>query len=301
LNQILKLPKVSVCVITYNHEKHIHQCLQSILDQEVDFDFEVIVGDDFSIDSTSAIVEYFTNRYPLIIRSYKQPYNTGGTKNLIDICAMANGEYIAHCDGDDFWLPGKLNDQILFLEKNPNVSGVFTNALVDREMVNPVRDFLVKIETSMETIFTRSLFIRSSFVERRYHDKATTQYVLEHNKIFDFEFYFVYHRGRNLMIMGRPYVCYCVNQNGISRSQNSLVEYNGAINRLVDYGLSESTYKAMLVDLNVSKYLTNPSAKNKVNVLRYLSLKNKKFTVFIKLILPHFVLKFLVDRRRRAS
>ena len=51
-----KTPKVSVCVITYNQEKYIAQCLQSIVDQETDFDFEIIVGDDCSTDGTREIV-----------------------------------------------------------------------------------------------------------------------------------------------------------------------------------------------------------------------------------------------------
>src|SRR4051812_33860573 len=57
-------PKVSVCVITHNHAKFIGQCLQSILDQAVSFDFEVIVGDDASTDGTRDIVLDFAARYP---------------------------------------------------------------------------------------------------------------------------------------------------------------------------------------------------------------------------------------------
>jgi glycosyltransferase involved in cell wall biosynthesis len=54
-----KNPKVSVCVVSYNQEKYIRQCLQSIVDQATDFDFEVIVGDDFSTDGTRVIIEEF--------------------------------------------------------------------------------------------------------------------------------------------------------------------------------------------------------------------------------------------------
>ena len=58
-------PKVSVCVVTYNQEKYIRQCLQSIVDQETDFDFEVIVADDCSTDRTSCIVQEFADKYPI--------------------------------------------------------------------------------------------------------------------------------------------------------------------------------------------------------------------------------------------
>ena len=75
-------PKVSVAVITYNQENYIGECLQSILEQVVDFDFEIIVGDDCSTDETPSIIESFTEKYPHLIRLLCQGENTGGTKNF---------------------------------------------------------------------------------------------------------------------------------------------------------------------------------------------------------------------------
>ena len=63
-----KTPKVSVCVITFNHEKYIRQCLQSIVDQETNFDFEVIVGDDCSKDGTREVVQEFAGKYLTIFQ-----------------------------------------------------------------------------------------------------------------------------------------------------------------------------------------------------------------------------------------
>src|SRR5450759_3411095 len=71
-----KIPKVSVCVVTYNQEKFIRQCLQSIVDQETDCDFEVIVGDDCSTDGTRDIVREFAERYPTMIKVILQDTNT---------------------------------------------------------------------------------------------------------------------------------------------------------------------------------------------------------------------------------
>ncbi len=116
----MKKPKVSVAVITYNQEKYIRQCLQSIVDQEADFDFEIIVGDDCSTDSTREIVQSFIDKCPTLVRTIFQEKNTGGTKNMIDVHAAARGQYIAHMDGDDFMLPGKLKIQAEALDKNPD-------------------------------------------------------------------------------------------------------------------------------------------------------------------------------------
>lgn len=117
-----KRPKVSVCVTAYNHERYIRQCLQSIVDQEADFDFEVVVGDDCSTDGTRAIIEEFADKYPAMVRTIFQEKNMGGTKNYFDVHGAALGEYIAHVDGDDYCLPGKLKRQVEILDINPNIA-----------------------------------------------------------------------------------------------------------------------------------------------------------------------------------
>ena len=125
MNQSSKTPKVSVCVITYNQEKYIRQCLQSIVDQETDFDFEVIVGEDCSTDGTRAIVQEFMEHYPGLIKGILQSENIGGCKNYISVHAAALGKYVAHLDGDDMMKPGKLSAQVALLNSNPNSSACF--------------------------------------------------------------------------------------------------------------------------------------------------------------------------------
>ena len=116
--RIEKAPKVSVCVITYNHEKYIRQCLQSIVDQETNFSFEVIVGEDCSTDGTRGIVQEFSEKYPDVMKPIYHENNIGGTNNLLTVYGAAIGNYIAHMDGDDYMLPGKLQLQVNELDKN---------------------------------------------------------------------------------------------------------------------------------------------------------------------------------------
>ena len=118
-------PKMSVCVITYNQERYIGQCLQSLVEQKTDFDFEVIVGDDCSTDGTLAVVQEFVNRYPDIVRTILQPTNTGGSKNYLQVHAAAIGTYVAHVDGDDYALPGKLQAQAEVLDADPACNAVW--------------------------------------------------------------------------------------------------------------------------------------------------------------------------------
>lgn len=113
-------PKVSVCVVTYNQEKYIGRCLQSILDQKTDFEFEVIVGDDCSSDATPEIVSDFAKRYPGRIRAVLRARNLGPTRNYLDVHNMARGEYVAHLDGDDYCLPGKLARLAQHMDSHPD-------------------------------------------------------------------------------------------------------------------------------------------------------------------------------------
>jgi glycosyltransferase involved in cell wall biosynthesis len=120
-----RLPKVSVCVITYNQERYIRKCLQSLVEQQTNFDFEIIVGDDCSTDGTRAVVQEFVERYPHIVRPLYQPKNTGGSRNNLEVHAAARGDYVAHVDGDDYTLPGKLQMQADLLDRDPACNAVW--------------------------------------------------------------------------------------------------------------------------------------------------------------------------------
>jgi len=124
-------PKVSVCVITYNQEAYIRQCLQSIVDQKTDFTFEVIVGDDCSTDGTREVVREFAELYPEVVRAIYQKENIGGgVHNFLTVHQAARGSYIAHVDGDDYCLPGKLQAQADLLDSDPNCNIAFHRMLV---------------------------------------------------------------------------------------------------------------------------------------------------------------------------
>ena len=110
---------VSVVVITYNHEKYIRQALDSILIQNVDFAFEIIIGDDCSTDQTAEIIKEYQQRYPHIIKPYFRSENIGATKNWYYSFLKCAGKYIAILDGDDFWTDKeKLKKQTDFLDNN---------------------------------------------------------------------------------------------------------------------------------------------------------------------------------------
>lgn len=112
--------KVSVCVVSYNQVRYISKCLQSLVDQVVDFDYEVIVGDDASTDGTREVIESYCEKYPKLIRGIFNDNNKGPAANVFSVYKSAVGEFISHMDGDDYALPGKLKAQVSSLESNPS-------------------------------------------------------------------------------------------------------------------------------------------------------------------------------------
>ncbi len=111
-------PKLSVLLVTYHHEKYIRQALDSVLMQQTDFDFEIVVADDYSQDSTMTIIqEYRAGHHN--IRILPSERNVGITRNYQRGFAACRGEYIAVLEGDDFWIsPIKLKSLVAFLEQH---------------------------------------------------------------------------------------------------------------------------------------------------------------------------------------
>ena len=111
--------KVSIAVITYNHEKFIREALDSILSQVINFKIDINIGDDFSTDNTRAILEEYKCRYPDIINLILHTTNIGMMNNFASTLQACKGKYIALLEGDDYWCDvNKLQTQVDFMDKN---------------------------------------------------------------------------------------------------------------------------------------------------------------------------------------
>lgn len=119
-------PLVSVCCITYNHEPYIRDAIEGFLMQETDFPFEVIIHDDASMDRTAEIVREYAEQYPQIIKPIFQTenqYSKGVGVSATYVWPRAQGEYIALCEGDDYWIKNdKLQKQIDYLQAHEECS-----------------------------------------------------------------------------------------------------------------------------------------------------------------------------------
>lgn len=110
---------ISVIIVTYNQEQYIEQNIKAVLMQKVDEPIEIIIGNDDSTDSTKEICTAYANKYPQIHLINNHP-NMGGNENFLNCLKFTNGDYIAGCDGDDYWTDEyKLQKQVDYFRSHP--------------------------------------------------------------------------------------------------------------------------------------------------------------------------------------
>jgi glycosyltransferase involved in cell wall biosynthesis len=124
----MSAPAVSVCIVTFNQERYIRDCVMSVVQQAEDVDIEILVGDDRSSDGTQAIMESLAEQFPTLVRYRRNPEQLGPIGNYQSLIEVSRGSLIAHLDGDDLWVAGKLAEQIAFLNDHPDCPAVYTNA-----------------------------------------------------------------------------------------------------------------------------------------------------------------------------
>ncbi|MHA6612409.1 glycosyltransferase [Photobacterium damselae] len=120
---------ISCVCITFNQKEYIRDAIDGFLAQETEYCFEIIIHDDVSTDGTRDILLEYKNKYPSIIKLVLQDENQYKKGKKITPIAVKHteGEYIALCEGDDFWVDkNKINNQIKIFENNKNVSLVHT-------------------------------------------------------------------------------------------------------------------------------------------------------------------------------
>jgi glycosyltransferase involved in cell wall biosynthesis len=167
-------PKVSVCIPTYNHEKYIRQTLDGALMQQTDFEFEIVIGDDASTDNNQQVIQEYVDKYPNVFRAFlhkenqgpKEPKEFGGRNNVLQLLKACKGDYVALCEGDDYWTdPLKLQKQVDFMEENQNYAICHHNMQVIYEDGSPEHFFNEanqKSESSIVDILEDRWFIATA-------------------------------------------------------------------------------------------------------------------------------------------
>lgn len=172
--------KVSVICITYNHEKFLRECLDSMVCQKTNFPFEIVIHDDKSTDSTIDIIKEYKKKYPnLIVPIFEEENQYSKGKSIIEECAIpyAKGKYVAICEGDDRWCDeNKLQKQYDFMESHPDYVACFHNSTI-HDLSNKIPDrnfnnFKKTIDLSSSILFkNRYVHTSSYFVKKECYKK----------------------------------------------------------------------------------------------------------------------------------
>lgn len=124
--------KLSVLLVTYNHEKYIREAIESILMQNFKYTYEIVVADDCSTDCTLQIINEYKKLYDEKINILKSEKNVGITKNYQRGFKECKGEYIAVLEGDDYWTSTlKLQKHVDFLDEHKECALSFNRFVVD--------------------------------------------------------------------------------------------------------------------------------------------------------------------------
>jgi glycosyltransferase involved in cell wall biosynthesis len=174
--------KVSVIMITYQHEKYIAEALDSMLAQNVNFEYEILVGDDASTDKTPEIISEYQKRYSEIIKPVLHTENVGPVQNSLQLNQISKGEYIAYLEGDDFWISDTiLQEKVDFLDVHPDYSLVCNRIEVVRSDGSPFPNEQLKLWFDNENYGDFSIDSgtlqpsqMSSFVHRKNFDNGFT-------------------------------------------------------------------------------------------------------------------------------
>ena len=122
--------KVSIICTNYNKGDWVREAIDSFLNQKTNFDFEIIIIDDASTDHSYEIIQEYQNKFPEKVRTFRNEVNLGITKTWKKICREAEGQYIARCDSDDFWIdPLKLQKQVDLLDAS--IDSLWSNTEFD--------------------------------------------------------------------------------------------------------------------------------------------------------------------------
>jgi len=270
-NTTMNRPLVSIIMPTFNHERYILKSLESIINQNIDFEIEILIGDDCSTDNTRKECLYFKNKYPELVRLFFNPVNIGLLKNYKNLIENAKGKYLAILESDDYWQNrNKLKTQIRFLEENSDYGLIYTNAnfLYEnnkklKESVqkrNPSGDIFKKLLKGNFIIACTTCFRKCLF------DKYINidDYIKENFETFDFPVWLELSLKTKFKFYNESTATYRIVSKSISNNSNKdkVIKFIDSSLNIVNYVLKKNS-----IDLSNNKYIKNSC---KIQQVKYL-------------------------------
>jgi len=160
---MIKAKKATIIVISFNQEKYIEETINSLLNQKTTFDYSIFISDDCSNDKTYEKCLAYQKKYPSRINLISHNKNLGMMKNIIFAYENCDTEYVAICEGDDYWTDqNKLQKQVDFLEDNRDYGLVFSDSdALDVKNNNIIRRYFSKRHKILDGKITEDLILNS--------------------------------------------------------------------------------------------------------------------------------------------
>lgn len=231
-------PLVSVLVFSYNHERFIAEALESILNQKVNFSYEILVSNDGSFDNSLTIIEKYAQRYPEVIKLFHHGTNQGVKQRILDIFNVVHSKYLAILDGDDYWSNEyKLQNQIDFLEKNESYNGVFHDAKIimeDKQAEGKLfahtrlysQNYKYNEKVFSEDIIKRLILPSSSAVLRYQKEFKENLIWLDDNYSIDWKLACLAIKRSQFYFINEPWSVYRNHKNGMSKSNKAAFHFS---------------------------------------------------------------------------
>lgn len=240
-------PLASAVIITYNQEQYIEQTIECALAQKVDFDYEIIIGEDCSTDRTREICLRYQEKYPDIIRVITSDKNVGLLDNWDRSVKAARGKYIAGCAGDDYWHnPDKLQKQVKFLEENQDYGMVHSDAYALYENTSDITQHIhPKIDNHLDsrnfieqTLILNQVIAGTVMFKKKYFDDCYDIEEVKKNGIYieDVPLWIEIAANSKVHYIPEKFLTYRLLPGSISRPNN--------IAKQIDF--HQSCYKCML-------------------------------------------------------
>ncbi|MGL5665034.1 MAG: glycosyltransferase [Shewanella sp.] len=235
--------KLSIILVTYNHEQYIAKAIESIYKQSFDFSqVEIIIADDYSTDNTLKIIKSFQSKFPVetTFIYLDRGENVGITKNYQSAFSVCRGEYIAVLEGDDYWIsPNRLQCLTDILDNNFHVGMVSNNYYVynQKNKTSYLRvketvgvDFYVAPQLVLDNIvgnFSTCMYRRSEIelLPRQLFDIVSYDWIIS---IFVTS-------NSYLAFVNHPMSLYRIHENGVWSSASDVNKIKEQINTITKY------------------------------------------------------------------
>jgi glycosyltransferase involved in cell wall biosynthesis len=258
-NTICERPLISISVVTYQHINYIKECLDGILMQETNFQFEILLGDDDSTDGTREICIEYAEKYPNQIRLFlhhrenniKINGSPTGRFNFLYNLYNAHGKYIALCEGDDYWTdPLKLQKQVDFLEANPDYNICFhkvkilrNNSLHEDVNIEKRYNSITNLPATVNDLIKQGNFMHTPSVMYR-RDKIKIPFELSYSSVGDYFMHII------------------VSKNGyIKRIEETMAVYREGVGIYSTLSDKEMQKKILNYQICILSYLEDPNQK----------------------------------------